>query len=303
MKSQYKLVGGVLAVALSFGLVSCGSSDSGSSPADNPNSSTVSIKNINEAKIALSALGKPNGPIELSTTDLSTYADSNNIPQAARATYTESVTNCYRWGEDSGGTMIEVVDGSGSATYTYDECFVDDSSRINGKLTMDIVTASDGLATADVATIDYHFIGTPNYLMNTSITAKYYEDRDGIDILLNGNIESYEWIGEGQTQTELVTKYSYENFHYIEDTNAQEDISGQVSVSGPNTCMNGVYKVETLEKITPTDMGATAGKIKVNGAIYQFNSDGTISMTFPDESTGQFNWIDLESVTCSLVTN
>lgn len=278
--------------------VGCGSSggDSGSS---NLTGSSVSITDTNEAMLAIEAIAAPNSIVELATTDLSAYTEQDEIPHsvsAAPALAPVSTTlTCQRFGEDTQGNVNFKGDLSSTSvdmTYTYNECWIDDQYRLLGEKTMKGTVNDTGYAVLNFTTDDYFMVG--QYKMNTSATVKFYPDDSisGVDILLSGKINSYSMNGTESVEYKL----GYQNFNYVEQANGYERLSGKASISGwKKSCADGIYNFETVEPIAP-DM--SSGKIKVNNTTYSFNSDGTVSLTFSDGSTGQFSFEDINTSTC-----
>jgi hypothetical protein len=298
MKTLKLIASSLLVAALSLGFVGC-SSDSDSYSASNLTGSPVPITDVNEAELAILAT---TSIIELGSENVTEYADIDSIPHATSPALAISLApvneqvNCQRYGEDTDGTFSAVGEESETnidMTYTFNECWISDSNRINGEVKLSGTINDNGLATLNVQTIDYFMVG--EYTMNTSSVLKFYPDgsNSSVDILLNGKVKKY--------YTESEAQIGYENFHYAEDENELETIEGKVSILGsPNSCSDGIYTLETLEKISSNSEGTPiSGKIKINGTTYQFNSEGTVSLTFSDGSTKQFSFEDVESASCT----
>ena len=285
---------------LLFALVGCSEDSSGTS--SNLSGTQVSITDSNEAMLALGALGAEGGLIDLGSTDLSEYTDSDDIPHAASPSLApvDITLNCQRWGEDTADGVFTAVgdisDTSYDMKYTYSECWVNNYVRYIGSKTL-VGTANDNnLVTLNITTTNYNRVGS--YMMNTSAVAKFYTDGTaGLDILLNGKIDTY----YAYNSVEYINKMGFDDFHYVADINGHETIDGKASVTGlPKSCADGIYTLETLEQIVPDGDGASAGKIKVNDVTYQFNNDGSVSVTFVDGSTDQFMFADVADANCSL---
>ncbi len=297
MKTLKIIASSLFIAALSFGFVGC-SSDSDST--SNLRGSPVAIEDVNDAKLAVSATSLI---IELGTEDMAQYADIDAIPHAASPALAISLAPvneevyCQRWDENTTGTFSAVGEESETSidmTYTFNECWISNTNRLNGKLKMSGTVDDNGLATLNVQATNYTMVG--EYVMNTSSVSKFYPEgpNNSIDILLNGKIEKIYAF-------EVSANIGYENFHYVEDVDGNEEITGKVSISGSqNSCSDGIYTLETLEKIVSNSEGIpTDGKLKINGTTFEFNSEGTVSLTFADGSTDQFDFADVEDANCT----
>lgn len=299
MKVFKILSSSILVFLIAVASIGCGSGGGGSS-SSNLTGSSVPITNTNEAMLALEAIAAPNSIVELATTDLSVYTEESEIPHSVAAAPALAPVNttltCQRFGVDTQGKVEfygDLSDTSVDMTYTYNECWINDQYRLIGEKTMKGSVNDTGYAVLNFTTDDYYMVG--QYKMNTSATVKFYPDDSisGVDILLSGKINSYSMNGTESVEYKL----GYENFNYIEQSDGYERLSGKASIYGwKKSCADGIYNFETVEPIAP-DM--SSGKVKVNGTTYGFNSDGTVSLTFADNSTGQFSFEDINTSACT----
>jgi hypothetical protein len=237
MKLIEKLATGSIAVMLVLSIVGCsGSSDSSS----NLSGTEVPITDENDAKLAITAI---ESSIQLGSEDLTEYTETDDIPHAsaslaiALAPVNKNIS-CQRYGQDTDGTFTAVGDISGTSsrdmTYTYDDCWISDNNRLNGKKTLQATATDEGFITANIATTDYSLVG--EYIMNTSVVAKFYRDETppGMDILINGKINVYNGE-EGVTYASVAEQYTkvlgFENFSYKTDENEDETMNGKVSIT------------------------------------------------------------------------
>ena len=291
MKTKYSL--GISLIIASL-LTGCGGSDSGSS--SNVSGEAVSITTKEEAVSAFSAVTsiKSMGSSSFSSTSSDSITDSISLsskrgPSLVPVNETENCT--------SGGTISYSGDSeitSGDVTITYNNCVESDGTTTNG--TQRAVMSMDGnsidlkmtMTDFKVATL------TDSSTMNMTMTAETESLTSGImDIKMNGTL-SY------STTSPIIDSGTagYENFHIATKAGGYIEVDGKASItSSAYPCSNGSYTFETKEDLHASSNGFDSGILEVNNVSFEFNSDGTSTVTFADGTTSIID--QTATATCS----
>jgi len=80
-------------------------------------------------------------------------------------------------------------------------------------------------------------------------------------------------------------QFEYHDYAVVVQGNSVE-INGGFKVDyTPDSCVDGLYDIETITPLTLTDSGdIVSGSMRVNGQLYTFNADGTISTVVNGET-------------------
>ena len=173
-----------------------------------------------------------------------------------------------------GGTMAyEGDEGAGTLKISFDHCSME-TETYNGEI--DINGASGiGIGGTVIYTIRHLTVTSGDETTFLDLTLKVSNSvgtSQTFDIEMTGKTEV--------TTSESVERATYDHFHVV-SSEGSTSIEGTVSLStDPDACgVSGTYVFETLVPITYDRTGRiTGGKLKINGDIYTFNADGTISV-------------------------
>ncbi len=282
------LVGISLAAAVL--MTGCGESDSKDSSSVSATAASITTKA--EAENSVSAIRT------LQTRGTSAYSSANsNSSYTAPVNYAPSLVTINNTSNCSnGGTMKMSSDFDTSETditFTFDNCKGAGGETTNGVMKM--LTNDDG-ENANVQLIMNNFktqSSQNSTTMNMTMDVKtMYSNSEYLDLTMDGTL-IYEVVDPAEKET-----LGYDNFRMQAKTGNYLEIDGKVSVtSTTNTCANGSYTLDTLEDLHTTTGGFDDGKLQVNGVIFDFNTDGTATVTFADGTTSIIEQKD--TVTCS----
>jgi hypothetical protein len=274
-------------------LVGCGGSDSGGSNMSNYTVSGEPVAITNEAaaantvaslssvQSASSSLGSINfAPSRPSTN----FAPNFKSPSLASANFTEQ---CSYGGTMSvnGSESGDYESGSYSGTVTYSNCdeyymTMNGSMNVSGSYTDNypIETWSDTISTSNLSMTSDTFSYTMNMYMTSEGSYNYATYADYNKMTMSGTMV--------MTSGELTMNMGFENYIVIESDD-ELTVDGKLSIeSSINTCASGVYEFETITPLTTSySYGYTSGKVKINGATFSFNSNGTADVTYADGTT------------------
>ncbi len=175
--------------------------------------------------------------------------------------------------EGGGNMTYSANESAGTVNISFDQCTME-TETYNGEIDIKISGGSPAAGTATVV-IKHLTVtsGDETTLLNLTLTVK-----NGI-----GTVQSYDIELTGTTEvttSESVERATYDHFHVV-SSEGSTSIDGTISISSdPDACgISGTYAFQTLEPITYDRTGRiTGGKLKINGDVYTFNADGTISV-------------------------
>ena len=272
MKKAYILGTSLVVSALLLGCGSSNDSNGGNSPQSYTSGAAVRVTTPVEAENAAAAISNLNSGVG-QTGFSSTLASPQRGPSLAAVNEKQSCSN--------GGSMSitgDADDISANITTSYDNC---DQYGITMSGSSTVVgTNNGGLVNLKMTTHDlqYKISASDVYTMNLIMDYKT-SDAYMADIIYSGTIDyNTASLGSG--------KMGYDNFHLLVNQSQKLDLNGKVSITAnQNTCQNGVYNIETISALTPTSNGYSSGTMKINGATYIYNNDGTADVTFADGTT------------------
>jgi len=256
-------------------LIGCGGGDSDGNGSSGSylTGDPVPVTTLAEAENAVSSVSSLNN---LGTTNVSPSPARSASPSQAPVNESESCVDggSYSISGDASETTADI-------TYTYNNCnqsgvVMDGSQHVSGTndgttVNLDItMTALKSTYASSSQTMDMAI----KYIENTSTHA--------LDMIMNGtaafSISSP--ISDSGTA-------GYQDFHIVADgLNNTLTLNGDVSTtSSAHSCVDGQYNLKTLELLTPSGDGFSSGKMEINGATFDFNNDGTATVTFADGST------------------
>jgi len=249
-------------VTASF-LVGCGGS--GGDGDNTASAAPVEITTVKQAKNAIAAASSAN----------SGYSNINTR-SISREAYTQSCAV-------SGSMTINVSQAAStkvSSVTTMDNC--DDGGGVsNGKMVMD--ANIDGYKTS--SKISMQNFSQKNeqmyFVANLNIDTVSDSQTGASDTTLNGTIHLEEYIYND------VQDYGYTNFNVKQSGyNSGIEINGKTSISSKNySCVNGTYDIKTTTPLQIGYNGYTAGEMEINGAVYHYNNDGTVTVTLANGET------------------
>lgn len=257
-------------IVLATFLIGCGGSDNSSESANYLTGDPVPITTKSEAENAVSSV------VNLNSSGVSNIAPSPARSAAPALVAVNDSGTCVDGGSYS--VSGDATDTTADITQTYNNCnqygvLMNGSQHVKG--TNDGSTINLNMTMTDLL---YQY-DTSSSTMNMDV--KYVSTNGtSLDMTMNGtasyNITSP--ILDSGTA-------GYQNFRTV-ITSSGMTLNGEVSTTSTvNTCVNGTYKLETLETLTAGSSGFTSGKMKINGATFDFNSDGTATVTFADNTT------------------
>jgi len=158
-----------------------------------------------------------------------------------------------------------------SITITFNQCATG-TSTVNG--TMNVVNAT---TTTPSYTFTNFTMTTPEntVFFNATITAATN--------LSESALESYDMTITGEmtvTKGSTVNRIVFTNYHASAQSNATR-VDGTIEIDNtPEVCnSNGTYVIETVTPITYDNSGnITGGALTINGDVYTFHADGTVSV-------------------------
>jgi len=116
-------------------------------------------------------------------------------------------------------------------------------------------------------------IGSLSMSINSDI--KFYSDRDfnTSSVILDGNVS----LTEDSNSYESL----FHDFNVTLDTQAKNmQMNGQVDIFA---CGKEYFDIQTLQPITTAANGTfTSGKLKINGAVFEYNADKSVAVTLAD---------------------
>ena len=175
---------------------------------------------------------------------------------------------------EGGGTMRYSIDEkAGTMSVSFDECKMGTETS-DGEID---ISGLSGTQTGGAVTY------TLKRYMVTSADRTTLSNMTVIVKNGQGSLQSsdIEMTGKMEVETKTaVVRYMFEHFHVLLD-GREVSIDGRFSISAdPDSCgMSGTYDYETIEPLMTDRSGRIiSGKLKINGDIYTFNADGTISV-------------------------
>ncbi len=183
-----------------------------------------------------------------------------------------------------GGSMstnlnyAELQSGVLNISVSYDNC-VESSVTTDGTLSL---SGNIDLATFQVsnltATLDHFTVSVSGdvSMMNGTIEIPVATTTQ-ISMILNATVEG---TIDGKS-----VQFEYRNYA-LESSGNSMHMNGTIVVDyTPDSCVDGTYTIETISPITTNASGAiTGGSLKVNGQLYTFNANGTVSTTINGET-------------------
>jgi hypothetical protein len=262
-------------------LTGCGSDDvedaltSAAGSASGLTLEQTTISTPTEAKNAMVAASAANG---FSSSLDTTGVRSINRSIESRESYTQScsvdgsITIDVQSAQQENMSSVTVFDHCDNGYGTMNGKFIVSGSTTDGYSSAYKVSMQDysvkNQYTYIVATLDMDIdanaqTGYSNTIMNGNMHIEEYTENDSIDL-------------------------GYSNFSIKQASmDSGIEINGQTSISSKNySCVNGVYNIETLSPLkTYNSDGYSSGSMKINGAVYNYNSDGTVDVTLPNGET------------------
>jgi hypothetical protein len=269
MKKIYALG---LSLAVAGLLIGCGSNDD---EIDDVLDETTSRTNLSGAPILITdTQSAENAVASISQTSTENYASS--VPSApARLARAATSGTC-----DNGGTYS--IDGTSA---TFSNC-ISNGTTMNGSYNYSYST-TDGLETLTYSTTNFSTVTADTQMIfDFSLKVKSKTNDDYyVYVKIDGTVEF----------KDSSAKFSsgFDNFIYSVEDKDHASINGKYSInSSVNTCQNGVYDIQTITTLDPTDSNPQtydAGKIKVNGVEIEFLPGGNATVTYADGSTETIN--------------
>jgi hypothetical protein len=254
--------------ALSIG---CSDDDGGSS---NLTGSTVEITSEQEAKNAVAAIS--------STSNFTDGLDSYTAP-TKKATSFKAVSLATERVDCSYGGSMEYNGEYSDYTVSFNDC----------KMTSNMTASGSGAVKySETDTYDIYEISYSNFSLDDS-----YHDYN-LKYNLSMKLEEQNvspWANKATmngtlsiTSSSDTMKAGFENFRTYSDTTGKITLDGKISNENSlNECANGIYELETVEDLASNYYGDFIdGKLKVNGATFTFNADGSADVIYADGSSG-----------------
>ncbi len=207
----------------------------------------------------------------LATLGLSpTLRASLRVPTTQACSTSGSMTTDLNYAELSAGVL--------NISVSYDNC-------VEGPLTIDGILSLSG--NIDLATFQVSNL--------TATLDNFSASMDGDTSTMNGTIEipmatktEISMILNARVEGRIDGKsvvFEYTDYSLVASGDSKE-VNGTVLVDyTPDSCVDGTYVLETVNPLITNTSGAiTGGSIKVNGQLYTFNANGTVSTTIDGET-------------------
>jgi len=163
-----------------------------------------------------------------------------------------------------------------NATNTFEACQHTPGIEVNGQNHVYAKLQGDELFAELTDNEIIVTMGELNIDINSNILFHSNRDFSLVDITLDGNTT----LTEG-SNTYLATFHDFNITQNTTDVTMQ--MNGSVDIFA---CGKEYFDIQTLEPITTASNGTfTAGKLKINGAIFQYNNNKTVSVTLTNGDT------------------
>ena len=299
MKKSVKLVAGIFTASVLF--TGCGSSSDGGSASAIPNGGNdlvaageaQPIETLDQAKEAaqgLSSISSLQGFIPGSGAGGSYMA----VQRASTlATSNVKKANAQSIGCTYGGSIDIEANSQTSMVQTYNSCEIAQDVVINGKVNVNnIKQNSDGSVSSTMSFQNYSITGK-DFKASLDMTIDSQTSYDSnynakISMTYNGSV-SMDMYGYSAS-------YKYANFHStvsITSSKVETTLDGLISMDSP--CYKGVLDIKTLQPLTTNyaNYSSIQGELKVNGADYLYNGDGTVTVTTTSGESSTFDQYEL----------
>jgi len=264
---NYKILITIFVVTFFLGCGSGGSDvESANQPINYLTGDMVEITTPQEAKKAVSTVNSINALSNSGSSTQSYAAPSRKSPSLAPV---NNVEKCI-----DGGTLSvkgDVARNGVDLKTTYKEC-VKDSMRISGT-TLTKGTFGSSEINLSVKMLNMEFKGSSSEItMQATMDMLLNQEQNLIDVSMDGKVTYSNVIDSG--------KAGYKNFRVVAQ-DGHLNMSGKVSMESENyACSNGVYEISTIEELYPYGDGFSDGIMVINGSTFEFNDDGTVTVTF-----------------------
>ena len=293
-----KYLSTILIAGVLWSMSGCGGNsgeDSGNGGGDG-NGQNIVIDDAQSAKNSYAVLGEAVSIMDL-TEDVSDFSNFVNMGAAGRALETvhEGTYPCA-----ISGTVDHVIKRDTTVnpikfdvSMTFKQCKMEPDVVWNGQARYE--GTKEGWT---VTYQDFNYSEEGNSVtLNTTMVYDIKSDSE-LQLTYNGTLT--------RMLPDLQRTLNLENFVINARELSNEDISlavsGEVALqSNPTTCADGNYTIETVERVVVDHESddPVSGKVKVNGIVYNFNGDGTVTTTVNGQ-TVTFDQ-DVEDINCSAV--
>lgn len=284
MNKSLKIAAGIFTASLL--LTGCGSSsDGGSTSVGTGNIGSVSenevqpietVEQAKEAAAGLNSISSLQGFIPAGGTGGSYMAmqkasslASSNIKKANA----QSINCTY------GGSIELQMNSQTSMVQSYNSCEMAQDVVINGTVNVNnIKQNSDGSVSSTMSFKDYTISGT-DFKASMDMTIDTQTSYDSsynakVSMTYNGSVS--------MDANGYSASYKYANFHSTVSTSSSKvetTLEGLISMDSP--CYKGVLDIKTIKPLTTNfaNYSSITGELKVNGADYLYNGDGTVTVT------------------------
>lgn len=277
-----------LSLVVALAVLGCGS-DADDENAQILEGEAVSIKSTQDAKNVVASLSNLTSQTNSNSYFGNTRSLQHGSVQSSQSGFTRSMIQSresYSQECTNGGTLAvngEMDDTTVDQSITYTHCDLGGMLQ-NGSFSMK--------GTNNSSQIDL-VIDFDNYSVIDSYSSVFMDMQQSFKGYYDENaygFEDFEMIISGSMdlisdQEEL--SFTYEKYTYsVEDQKIR--IDGKTSISSNiNSCINGVYTIETLEPLSSDwdYFTYSQGKMKVNDTLIEYNDNATITVTLEDGST------------------
>lgn len=292
-----KYLSAILIAGVLWSLSGCGGS-SGNSGEDTGNSGgdghNVVINDAQSAKNSYAVLGEAVSIMDV-TEDVTDFSNFVNMGAAGRALETvhEGTYHCA-----VSGTVDHILKKDTEldpvkfdVSLAFNQCKMQEDVMWDGKATYQGSAGDWNISYQNFKYVEDEF----SVILNTTM-AYDVKSQTELEMTYNGTLT--------RKRSDLQQTLNLENFVINARELANDDISlavdGKVTLtSNPATCADGVYTIQTVERVVVdhTSDDPISGKVKVNGTEYTFNQDGTVTATV-NGKTVTFDQ-DVEDINCS----
>ena len=296
-----KYLSAILIASVLWSLSGCGSSggSANGSNGEGPgggNGHNVVIDDAQSAKNSYAVLGNAVEIMDL-TEELRDYHNYVNINRPREFHVRHEGTTPCTTGQVA--HKIEIDEDVSPVRYRvhlgFENCVMEDGAKFDGNVTYEGDQSAWQVVFENLVKDegDEEESVTLNGTMNYEIKDNTGPD---FDITYNGTL-AQKW---SDREYKLTLNHFTIDVDILENQNTSLAANGKVALqSNPTTCADGNYTIETVERVVVDHDSddPVSGKVKVNGIVYNFNGDGTVTANVNGQSV-TFDQ-DVEDINCS----